>query len=189
MLPCAIRRRIASGVMSTSSICSARRTTSSGIVSRCLIPVICSTTSLSDSRCWTFRVEMTVIPASSSSATSCQRFSFREPGTFVCASSSTSATSGRRASSASTSISSSVVPRYSSRRGGTRSRSPISARGLFTAVCLDDSDHDIGAAAPAPMGFPEHRERLADPRVQRRGRSGASLAPWKKATPWRRARG
>ena len=30
-----------------------------------------------------FRVEMTLIPAASSSSTSCQRFSFREPGTFV----------------------------------------------------------------------------------------------------------
>ena len=107
--PC--RRRSASGVMSTSSIWSARRTTASGIVSRCLMPVICSTTSLSDSRCWMLSVEMTSIPASSSSSTSCQRFSLREPGTFVCASSSTSATSGRRARTASTSISSNVVPR------------------------------------------------------------------------------
>ena len=82
------------GVMSTSSIWSARRTTSSGIVSRCLTPVIRSTTSLSDSRCWMLSVEITSIPASSSSSTSCQRFSLREPGTFVCASSSTSATCG-----------------------------------------------------------------------------------------------
>ncbi len=41
MLPCAIRRRSASGVMSTSSTCSAARTTSSGTVSRCGTPVIC----------------------------------------------------------------------------------------------------------------------------------------------------
>ena len=37
---------------------------------------------------------MTSMPASSSSCTSCQRFSFRHPGTLVWASSSTSATSG-----------------------------------------------------------------------------------------------
>ena len=85
--------------------------TASGIVSCCLIPVICSTTSFIDSRCCTFTVEMTSIPASSSSSTSCQRFSLREPGTFVWASSSTSARSGCRAITASTSISSNVDPR------------------------------------------------------------------------------
>jgi len=37
-----------------------------------------------------FRVEMTSIPASRISPTSCHRFSLREPGTLVCASSSTS---------------------------------------------------------------------------------------------------
>ena len=41
-----------------------------------------------------FTVEMTSMPASSSSSTSCHRFSLRDPGTFVWASSSTSATSG-----------------------------------------------------------------------------------------------
>ena len=39
-----------------------------------------------------FTVEMTSMPASSSSSTSCQRFSLRDPGTLVWASSSTSAT-------------------------------------------------------------------------------------------------
>ena len=96
MLPCAIRRRIASGAMSTSSIWSAPRTTSSGTVSRWRTPVIRSTTSLSDSRCWMLSVEMTSMPASSSSSTSCQRFSLREPGALVWAYSSTSTTSGRR---------------------------------------------------------------------------------------------
>ena len=37
-------------------------------------------------------VEMTLMPAASSSSMSCQRFSLRLPGTFVWASSSTSAT-------------------------------------------------------------------------------------------------
>ncbi len=105
MLPCAIRRRSASGVMSTSSTCSARRTTSSGTVSRCGTPVICSTTSLSDSRCWMLTVVRTVMPASSSSSMSCQRLALREPGTLVWASSSTSTTSGARARTASRSIS------------------------------------------------------------------------------------
>ncbi len=75
MLPCAIRRRSASAVMSTSSTCSAARTTASGTVSRCGTPVICWTTSLSDSRCCTLTVLMTSIPAASSSSTSSQRFS------------------------------------------------------------------------------------------------------------------
>jgi hypothetical protein len=75
MFPWAIRRRIASAAMSTSSTWSADRTIASGIFSCCATPVICSTTSLRDSRCWMLTVVMTVIPASSSSATSCHRFS------------------------------------------------------------------------------------------------------------------
>ncbi len=55
--------------------------------------------------------EITSIPAASSSSMSCQRFSFRLPGTLVCASSSTSATSGRRARTASMSISVKLAPR------------------------------------------------------------------------------
>ena len=38
------------------------RATSSGIVSRCVTPVMRSTTSLSDSRCWMLSVEMTSMP-------------------------------------------------------------------------------------------------------------------------------
>ena len=67
MFPCAIRRRSASAVMSTSSTWSAARTTASGTVSRCTTPVICSTTSVTDSRCCTLTAEITSMPASSSS--------------------------------------------------------------------------------------------------------------------------
>ena len=56
-------------------------------------------------------VVMTSMPAASSSSMSCQRLALREPGTLVWASSSTSATFGRRASTASTSISVNVAPR------------------------------------------------------------------------------
>ena len=56
-------------------------------------------------------LEMTSMPAASSSWTSCQRFSFREPGTLVCANSSTRAISGLRASTASRSISANSAPR------------------------------------------------------------------------------
>ena len=56
---------------------------------------------------------MTVIPLSSSSCTSCQRFSCFEPGALVWASSSTRATAGWRRITASVSISSRVTPWYS----------------------------------------------------------------------------
>ncbi|CPU64482.1 Uncharacterised protein [Mycobacteroides abscessus] len=84
--------------------------------------MIFSTTSLSDSMCWMLTVEMTSIPASSSRSTSCQRFSWSRPGAFVCASSSTSATSGRRARTASRSRSVSSTPRWVTRTRGTTSR-------------------------------------------------------------------
>jgi len=57
--------------MSTSSTWSAALTTASGTVSRCPTPVIFATTSLSDSRCWMFNVEVTSMPTSSSSSMSC----------------------------------------------------------------------------------------------------------------------
>ena len=90
---------------------------------------------------------MTSMPASSSSSTSCQRFSLREPGTLVCASSSTSATCGpagehrvdvhlleRRAA---------VLDRAAA---GTTSRSPICSAVFGAAVGLDEADDDVGAA-------------------------------------------
>src|SRR5215470_4365938 len=67
------------------------------------------------------------MPASSSSSTSEYRFGCRLPGAFVCASSSTRTSAGRRARIASRSISSSVMPRYSIRFFGTTSRSWSSA--------------------------------------------------------------
>ena len=76
--------------MSTSSMASARSSTWSGTVSRTCTCVICATTSLRLSTCCTFSVVKTSMPASSSSSTSCQRLRWREPGAFVCASSSTS---------------------------------------------------------------------------------------------------
>ncbi len=109
--------------MSTSSSWSAARTTASGTVSRCVTPVMRSITSFNDSRCWMFTVEITSMPASSNSSMSCQRLALPLPGALVCASSSTRTTAGLRASTASTSISSSVVPRYSTVRRGMIGRS------------------------------------------------------------------
>ena len=59
--------------------------------------------------------------------TSCHRSLRPDPGTFVWAISSTRATSGWRASTASTSISSKVEPRYSTFFAGTTSRSWIAS--------------------------------------------------------------
>ncbi len=162
MLPWAMRRRSASGVMSTSSICSARRTTASGTVSCWVMPVIFSTTSFTDSRCWILTVVMTSMPASSIASTSCQRFSWVAPGAFVCASSSTRTTSGFRARTASTSISSSVAPRYSYVTRGTISRSRTWRVGLWSLVGLDVADHDVGAALASTPPFVEHSVGLAD---------------------------
>src|ERR1039458_2733198 len=75
MLPCNILRRSCSGEESTSSIWSAFATIQSGTRSRTCASVMRSTASAMLSRCWTLRVVMTSIPASSSSSTSSQRFS------------------------------------------------------------------------------------------------------------------
>ena len=105
----AVEERV--GVRSTSTTSSASSRTASGTVSRTRTPVISYTMSLRLSKCWTLTVEMTLMPASRISSTLCQRFSCRVPGTLVCASSSTSTHSGRRAITASVSSSSNTVPR------------------------------------------------------------------------------
>ena len=94
-------------------------------VSRWTTPVMVWTTSLTLSRCWRFSVVMTLIPASRSSSTSCQRFSCSTPGAFVCANSSTRTISGRRSKIAGRSISSKCWPRYSIWRRAMISSSPI----------------------------------------------------------------
>ena len=76
--------------------------------------------------CWTFTVVMTAMPESRISSTSSHRFACRpEFGTFVWASSSMRATSGRRAMTASTSISSHAASRYWTCLRGTTGRSRI----------------------------------------------------------------
>ncbi len=96
-LPCFIRLRRASGVMSMNCTSSAASSTVSGTVSWMRTPVICSTRSLTDSRCWMFIVLITSMPASRSSSMSCQRLAWRSPGALVWASSSTARRAGRRA--------------------------------------------------------------------------------------------
>ncbi len=163
MFPCSIRRLSCSGDESTSSIWSAERTTQSGTRSRTAIPEIRSTASARLSRCWMFTVVMTEIPASISSSTSCQRFSWRpEPGTLVCASSSTRATVGFRARTASRSISSKVDPRYSATRPRDRLEPLAHLHGVLSAVALHESDHDVGSTLEPSLAFVQHGVGLAD---------------------------
>ena len=162
------------GDMSTSWIWSAVRTTSSGTVSRCRTPVIRSTSSLSDSRCWMLMVVMTSMPAASSSSTSWARFSCRLPGTLVCASSSTKAdrrlpgqhrvdvhlrerrAAVGRPSCAARSRAPRAGPRSARGRGSRRSRRPRRCRG------------------PAAAGPRRARRRSCPPPARSRGRrSGA----------------
>ena len=108
-------------------------------------------------------VEMTSIPASSSSSMSCQRFSWRDPGALVWASSSTSATAGRRASSASRSISSSVDAAVLEPRSGNDLEPLDHLRGVLAPVGLDEADDDVGAAGEPAAALVEHRDGLAHP--------------------------
>ena len=151
--------------MSTSSTWSAARTTASGTVSRCLTPVIRSTTSLTDSRCWMLTVVITSMPASSG-LVDVLRSAWRgaSPGTLVWAISSMSTTSGRRARTASMSSSSNVAPRWVMTRRGTISRSRSCAAVLGRPWVSTKPDHHVGAATVSPPALVEHGEGLAHAR-------------------------
>src|SRR5581483_11958422 len=133
-----------------------------------------------------FIVVMTLIPLRSKSSTSWYRLGCPPPGALVWASSSTSATVGRRLRTASRSISSSTTPRYSTFRRGTCSRSPTSAAvsarpcvsttpprdllevadqrgGVGPAVRLDHPDDRVHALLLEPLALLEHLVGLAHP--------------------------
>ncbi len=118
--------------------------------------------SLSDSRCWMLTVEITLMPASSSSWTSCHRLWLRDPGTLVWASSSTRAISGCRASRASRSISSNRAPRWSTLAAGHHLETADHGGRLRPVVGLDESDSHICTAGQAAMRLAEHGVGLAD---------------------------
>ena len=84
------------------------------------------------------------------------------PGALVWASSSTSATSGRRARTASRSISSRVAPRYSTRTAWDDREVPQLLLRASTAVGLHVADDHVSAAAPPPPSLVEHGVGLAD---------------------------
>ena len=116
-------------------------------------------------------VEMTSMPASSSSSTSCQRFSFREPGTLVCASSSTNATLGL-AREDRVDVHLLEVAAAVRRRAcrGTTSRSPICSA-VVGRPCVSTKPTTTSVPrSGAPAALVEHRERLARRRAPPRGR-------------------
>ena len=78
------------------------------------------------------------------------------------ASSSMSATSGCRARTASTSISSNVVPRCVAVRLGHDLEVLHQLERLRPAVRLDEADHDVAPPLRASPALVEHRARLAD---------------------------
>ena len=149
--------------MSTSSTWSAARTTASGTVSRCGTPVIFSTTSLSDSRCWTLTggdhvdagVEqlLDVLPALLVPRAGdvgvrelVDERDLRAPGEHR------------------------VDVHLLERRAAVRQLGrgddlqPVEQRGgLRPAVRLDERDHHVGAALRAAVPLAEHGVRLADP--------------------------
>ena len=95
---------------------------------------------------------------------SCQRFSFRIPAAFVCASSSMSASSGARAITASTihllELERTVLraqPRHDLEPVGERSR-------LGALVRLEVADHDVLPLLLRLAALEEHPVRLADAR-------------------------
>ena len=131
-------------------------------------------------------VEMTLMPAASSFSTSCQRFSFREPGTFVCASSSTSATCGLRAS---TRVDVQLLERSSRgsrpRRRGTTSRPPICSAVLRRPCVSTKPDDDVLAVLGAAAALVRASRTSCRRPPQRRGRCGASPRAMPKACPQR----
>lgn len=149
---------------------------------RCRTPVIDSTTSPRDSRCWMLTVDITSMPAASSSSTSCQRLVLREPGTLVWASSSTRATWGLRASTASTSISVKTAPGTPAPCAPSapgRAASPRCAAGRGAPRRPPRSPY------PAPhAGAPRRAWRRSCRRpVPHRGRSEACRVPWPHCLP------
>ena len=109
-------------------------------------------------------------------STSSHRFSWRDPGTLVWASSSTRATSGRRAMIASTSISSNVVPRYSMCARGTTSRPTSCAQSSGGRGSRRSRRRRRCRVRRA--GDPRRASRMSSrPRERRRGRCEAFPVP------------
>ena len=123
-------------------------------------------------------VVITSMPAPSSSSTSCHRFSWREPGTLVCASSSTSATCGLPGEHRVDVHLLEAAHRGTSASGaGTTSRPSTMARGVPSPVRLDEADDHVGAALRTVDGPRRAWRRSSRRPGQRRGRREAVRVP------------
>ena len=109
-------------------------------------------------------VEMTSMPASSTSSMSCQRFSFRIPAAFVCASSSMSASS-RSAREHGVEVHLLELERAVLRAQPRHDLEPFGeGRRLGTVVRLEVADHDVPPLLLRLAALEEHAVRLADAR-------------------------
>ena len=104
------------------------------------------------------------MPAASRSRTSSYRFWWAEPARWCAPARRRRRPRGCRALTASTSISRSVTPRYSSSRSGTCSRSLDQRLRVGPSVRLDEPDDDVDALAAQLVRVLEHPVALADAR-------------------------
>ena len=162
--------------MSTSSIVSAARTTVSGTVSRCRIPVIEVTTSFSDSRCWMLTVVITSMPASQEALDilpallvsggpwvtgGCMEVDGVGVGELV-DQHHLRPTGQHRGDVELADDHPAVVDVTAGQHLEVADR----GLGLRPAMGLDQPDHHVGAAFGAPLSLGEHRVRLPDPRCR-----------------------
>ena len=148
--------------MSTSSISSAPCSTSSGRRSLTGAPVIVATASATLSRCCTFIVLTTWMPASRMTSTSSQRLVRAEPGTFVCASSSIE---GDRGMPGDHGVGVHLLDDHAPVLDPA-ARHDLEAveqlRCVRPAMRLDEADDEVGATTHAPVALLEHPVGLAD---------------------------
>ena len=164
MLPCAIRRRSASGVWSISSTWSAARTTASGIFSCCSIPVIACDDVV-------HRLEVLDVDGRDHVDAGVEQLLDVLPALLVPGSRERSCARARRRARprACARQRSRRCPSPRTRCPGTRCGAAARPRGRRSAPACSrrpwvstNADHDVGAARPTPPAFVEHRERLAD---------------------------
>ena len=139
------------------------RTIASGIVSRCATPVMRSTTSFTDSRCWMLSVEMTSMPAFE------QLFDVLPPLLVARSRARSCARARRRAPRVGLAGQDRVDVHllecaFPILEAAARHDLEVGdlLRGLCAAVRLDEPDDDVGAAVVAPAALVQHGERLAD---------------------------
>ena len=126
-------------------------------------PVIVATALATDSRCCTFIVVTTWMPASRRISTSCRRFSRGDPGTFVWASSSTRATVGFAREDRLGVHLLDDHPAILDPPSG-HDLEPVEERqGVRPPVRLHEPDDEVRATGHAPVALLEHPVRLADP--------------------------